>query len=91
MAFTIKINGIPRSVDVDGDTPLLWVLRDVLGMTGTKFGCGAVAMWRLHCADRRRRYTILRHSDRQHRQFAGHDNRRDWQNGRWRKDSAGMA
>jgi isoquinoline 1-oxidoreductase subunit alpha len=29
-----------RSVDVDGDTPLLWVLRDVLGMTGTKFGCG---------------------------------------------------
>ena len=29
-----------HSVDVDGDTPLLWVLRDVLGMTGTKFGCG---------------------------------------------------
>ena len=29
-----------RTVDVDGDTPLLWVLRDVLGMTGTKFGCG---------------------------------------------------
>jgi isoquinoline 1-oxidoreductase subunit alpha len=41
MSFTIKINGTPRSVDVDGDTPLLWVLRDVLGMTGTKFGCGA--------------------------------------------------
>ena len=40
MAFTVKINGSPRSVDVDGDTPLLWVLRDVLGMTGTKFGCG---------------------------------------------------
>ena len=40
MAFTIKINGRPHSVDVDGDTPLLWVLRDVLGMTGTKFGCG---------------------------------------------------
>ena len=40
MAFTIKINGTTRSVDVDGDTPLLWVLRDVLGMTGTKFGCG---------------------------------------------------
>jgi isoquinoline 1-oxidoreductase alpha subunit len=31
---------MPYSVDVDGDTPLLWVLRDVLGMTGTKFGCG---------------------------------------------------
>lgn len=40
MDFTININGTPRSVDVDGDTPLLWVLRDVLGMTGTKFGCG---------------------------------------------------
>jgi isoquinoline 1-oxidoreductase alpha subunit len=40
MAFTIKVNGKTRSVDVDGDTPLLWVLRDVLGMTGTKFGCG---------------------------------------------------
>ncbi len=40
MAFTIKINGANHSVDVDGDTPLLWVIRDVLGMTGTKFGCG---------------------------------------------------
>jgi isoquinoline 1-oxidoreductase alpha subunit len=40
MAFTIKINGRDHMVDVDGDTPLLWVLRDVLGMTGTKFGCG---------------------------------------------------
>jgi isoquinoline 1-oxidoreductase alpha subunit len=40
MAFTININGMPHSVDVDDDTPLLWVLRDVLGMTGTKFGCG---------------------------------------------------
>jgi isoquinoline 1-oxidoreductase alpha subunit len=40
MAFAIKVNGNSHSVDVDGDTPLLWVLRDVLGMTGTKFGCG---------------------------------------------------
>jgi isoquinoline 1-oxidoreductase alpha subunit len=40
MAFTITVNGKTHSVDVDGDTPLLWVLRDVLGMTGTKFGCG---------------------------------------------------
>jgi isoquinoline 1-oxidoreductase subunit alpha len=40
MSFTIKVNGTAHSVDVDGDTPLLWVLRDVLGMTGTKFGCG---------------------------------------------------
>jgi len=40
MAFTIKVNGEAHEVDVDDDTPLLWVLRDVLGMTGTKFGCG---------------------------------------------------
>jgi isoquinoline 1-oxidoreductase alpha subunit len=40
MVFIIKVNGIQQNVDVDGDTPLLWVLRDVLGMTGTKFGCG---------------------------------------------------
>jgi len=40
MAFTLEINGTPHDVDVDGDIPLLWVLRDVLGMTGTKFGCG---------------------------------------------------
>lgn len=41
MPIALRINGATRQVDVDGDTPLLWVLRDVLGMTGTKFGCGA--------------------------------------------------
>jgi len=41
MAITIKVNGQTHTVDVDDDTPLLWVLRDVLGMAGTKFGCGA--------------------------------------------------
>jgi isoquinoline 1-oxidoreductase alpha subunit len=40
MSFKIKVNGGDHEVDGDGDTPLLWVLRDVLGMTGTKFGCG---------------------------------------------------
>src|SRR5213082_2974673 len=40
MAFTIKVNGNTHDVDVDDDTPLFWVLRDVLGLTGTKFGCG---------------------------------------------------
>jgi isoquinoline 1-oxidoreductase alpha subunit len=40
MPFTIRVNGHNHTADVDGDTPLLWVLRDVLGMTGTKFGCG---------------------------------------------------
>ena len=36
----LNINGHPSTADVSADTPLLWVLRDVLGMTGTKFGCG---------------------------------------------------
>src|SRR5215469_5233096 len=40
MSFPIKVNRNTHTVDVDGDTPLLWVLRDVLGLTGTKFGCG---------------------------------------------------
>ena len=37
----LTVNGKPRDVDVAEDTPLLWTLRDVLNMTGTKFGCGA--------------------------------------------------
>jgi isoquinoline 1-oxidoreductase alpha subunit len=40
MPITITVNGEQRSVDVEPDTPLLWVLRDTLGLTGTKFGCG---------------------------------------------------
>jgi isoquinoline 1-oxidoreductase alpha subunit len=41
MAYTIQVNGVARSVDADGDTPLLWVLRDELDLKGSKFGCGA--------------------------------------------------
>ena len=40
MVHSITINGTTHRVDVDDDTPLLWVLRDNLGLTGTKFGCG---------------------------------------------------
>jgi isoquinoline 1-oxidoreductase alpha subunit len=40
MATTLTINGEPKSFDAPADMPLLWVLRDILGMTGTKFGCG---------------------------------------------------
>jgi isoquinoline 1-oxidoreductase alpha subunit len=40
MSYTIFVNGTAHSVDAEADTPLLWVLRDILGMTGTKFGCG---------------------------------------------------
>jgi isoquinoline 1-oxidoreductase subunit alpha len=40
MAVTITINGQTRSLDIEPDTPLLWVIRETLGLTGTKFGCG---------------------------------------------------
>jgi isoquinoline 1-oxidoreductase subunit alpha len=40
MAITLVVNGIPHTVDVEPDTPLLWVLRDSLRLTGTKYGCG---------------------------------------------------
>jgi isoquinoline 1-oxidoreductase alpha subunit len=36
----VKVNGVERSLDVDPEMPLLWALRDVLGLTGTKYGCG---------------------------------------------------
>ena len=41
MAYQIKVNGRDRTVQAEGDTPLLWVLRDELDMKGVKFGCGA--------------------------------------------------
>ncbi len=40
MPITMTINGRRRTADVDPDTPLLWILRDALGLTGTKYGCG---------------------------------------------------
>ena len=43
MATNLKINGKEVSVDADADTPLLWVLRDDLDLTGTKFGCGVAS------------------------------------------------
>jgi isoquinoline 1-oxidoreductase alpha subunit len=40
MAITLRVNGRDYSVDVDPDSPLLWAIRDTIGLTGTKFGCG---------------------------------------------------
>ena len=40
MSFALNINGEPHTLYVDGDMPLLWVLRDILKLTGTKYGCG---------------------------------------------------
>lgn len=41
MSYALSINGETHVVDADDDMPLLWVLRDIVGLTGTKFGCGA--------------------------------------------------
>ena len=41
--ITLKVNGQDHQVDVDPATPLLWVLRDTIGLTGTKYGCGIAA------------------------------------------------
>ena len=38
---TLQVNGRTQQVDIDPSTPVLWALRDTLGLTGTKFGCGA--------------------------------------------------
>ena len=40
MSVKLLVNGVERTVEADGDMPLLWVLRDLLGLMGTKFGCG---------------------------------------------------
>ena len=40
MRFEVKVNGVRHTIDADGDTPLLWVLRDNLNLNGAKFGCG---------------------------------------------------
>jgi isoquinoline 1-oxidoreductase alpha subunit len=50
MGVTLHVNGAPKTVEAEGDTPLLWALRDLAGLTGTKFGCGvglcgACAVW----------------------------------------------
>lgn len=43
MSLTLKLNGVDREVDAEPGTPLLWVIRDELKMTGTKFGCGVAS------------------------------------------------
>ncbi len=43
MAISLTVNGEPRSLELEPDTPLLWAIRETLGLTGTKFGCGISA------------------------------------------------
>ena len=77
MAITIKVNGVDRTVDVDGDTPLLWVLRDVLGHDRHEVRLRRGAVRRVHRAYRRRRHAFLRHPYRQCRKVQDHDDRSD--------------
>ena len=91
MAITIKVNGDMHSVDVDGDTPLLWVLRDVLGMTGTKFGCGMALCGACTVHIDGDRHPFLCHLRRQHRQLTNHNDRGDRRDDDRRKDSEGLA
>ena len=91
MEFMIKVNGTDRQVDVDGDTPLLWVLRDVLGMTGTKFGCGQAlcGACTVHVDGVPTRSCIT--SDRQHRRERRHDDRGDRRDAAGKGAAAGLA
>ena len=41
--YSLKINGKTHTVDAESDTPMLWVIRDEIGLTGTKFGCGVAS------------------------------------------------
>ena len=90
MPITIKLNGTMHSIDVDGDTPLLWVLRDVLGMTGTKSGMRDGAMRCLHCAYQWRTGSVLHYVNHDSIGKSGdHNYRSDRQDGGGRQDPEG--
>jgi hypothetical protein len=74
MPHAINASDVRGSVDVDGDTPPLRVLRNVLGMTGTKFGCG-MALWRVHGASRWRPDLVAREAGGQHLVIRHHHHR----------------
>ena len=57
----LSINGQQHRLELEPETPLLWAIRDTVGLTGTKFGCGIPAMRHLHGADRETFGAFLRH------------------------------
>ena len=57
----LSVNGQVRSIDADADTPLLWVLRDDLGLPGTKFGCGEACAEPAPCIWTGKRFGLVRH------------------------------
>ena len=70
MPYTLKVNGKSTTVDVPPDMPLLWVLRDVLDLKGTKFGCGVAPVRRLHRPPERRSRDALVLTSRSRRRRA---------------------
>ena len=74
--ISLTVNGKKYDVDVSSDMPLLWVIRDAIGLTGTKFGCGLTAMWRVYGASRRHARTFVRRGRLERRDQESHDNRR---------------
>jgi len=77
---TLKINGEDHMVDVSPDMPLLWVLRDVVGLTGTKFGCGHGAVRGLYGARGRYADTLVCDAGIGRRRKEDHDHRGDRRN-----------
>ena len=72
---TLDINGKSYTVNLPDDTPLLWVLRDEIGLTGTKFGCGMALCGACTVHDRRPAGARVPDADRQRRRQQGHDDR----------------
>ena len=72
----LTINGRREVVDAPGNTPLLWIIREQLQMTGTKFGCGGGFRGALHRACRRGRRSLVPNSSCGHRRQVRHDDRR---------------
>jgi aerobic-type carbon monoxide dehydrogenase small subunit (CoxS/CutS family) len=76
--MNLKINGENRTFDAPSDMPLLWVLRDVLGMTGTKFGCGIAQCGACTVHIDGKPGAVLSSSGRCDRQPRCHHDRRRW-------------
>ena len=89
--LTLTINGEDRQFDVPEDMPLLWVLRDVAGMTGTKFGCGVAlcGACTVHLDGQPIRSCVM--AARGRGRAEDHDDRGDRRHAGGRKDPAGVA
>ena len=73
--INLNVNGKDRAVDVAADTPLLWVLRETLGLTGTKFGCGMAQCGACTVHLDGEAVALVRHARVARRRQEGHDHR----------------